>query len=414
MVKWITQSLGTAAWDQLGDRSGIEVVDVRNMVDKDGNSRQDSLAAVEQVVKLLRLGKHVVVCCDYGMSRSNAVAAGALALHLNLRFGDAVREVVSHTGEQEIKAEVLAAIEDAVSEQIAPASSLHTSQERTCVLITGGSGFIGKHLAERLSKSCTVIAPSRSLIDLTQGSAELSLLLKEHQVAKVVHLAAPRIYNSNAAIGAMLVAIKNMIDACRVQRVKIVFVSSWEIYSGYCSQSLLANESVPANPKSQYGLAKWLCERMLEQEKSCWPDLDYTIVRLAPVYGAGSTRPRFIYRFMELARCGEPIVTHRYLNGLPMLDLIHIDDAVSALARVAEKQVSGAFNVGSGIARSTTEVAQIITQILDSQSRISSTEITGFASNIVMDSTRAHNLLDWQPKANLMAELQKLTENSHG
>ncbi len=413
MIKWITQNLGTAAWDQLGNRSGIEVVDVRNMVDKQGNRREDVLAVVEDAVEFLRQGKRVVVCCDYGMSRSNAVAAGALALHLKLSFGDAVREVIRATGEQEIKPEVLSVIEDAISQQIGPAL-FSAPEDRKCVLITGGSGFIGKRLIERLKKSRTMVAPSRSEADLTKGSAELSLLLKKHQVSQLVHLASPRIYNSNAAMGPMVVALKNVIDACRLQRVKILFVSSWEIYSGYRSQSLLANESIPANPKGQYGIAKWLCERMLEQEKLSYPDFDYGIVRFAPLFGVGSDKPRFIHRFIDLARRGDTIVTHRYLNSLPILDLTHIDDAVSALTLILGSSFSAVYNIGGGYGVSTTEVAEIITEHMGSRSRIIHQEIEEYAPNIVMDSTRARTVLGWQPEANLKLELQKIIAASTG
>jgi nucleoside-diphosphate-sugar epimerase len=413
MIRWITQNLGTAAQDQIGDRAGIEVVDVRNMVDKEGNRRETVVAAVDEVVALLRQGKRVVVCCDYGMSRSNAVAAGALAVHRKLAFGDAVREVIRSTGEQEIKSEVLSVIDDAVSQQTGIASSSAT-KDRNRILITGGSGFIGRRLIEHLSGTYTVDAPGRNELDLTKGSAELSLLLNERHVSQLVHLASPRVFNSNAAIGQMLVALKNVIDACRLQQVRILFVSGWVIYSGYRSQSLLASETLPANPKGQYGLAKWLCERMLEQEKLTYPDFDYSIVRLAPVYGIGGDKPKFIHRFIDLASRGDTIVAHRYLNGLPALDLTHIDDAVSALALAVGGGVSGAFNIGSGVGVSTTAVAEIITELMNSRSKISHQEVEEFAPNIAMDSTRARNVLGWQPKANLKTELKKLIATSAG
>jgi nucleoside-diphosphate-sugar epimerase len=407
MIRWITQDLGTAARDQLGDSSGIEIVDVRNLVDKDGNRREVAMASVEEAVKLLRQGKRVVVCCDYGMSRSNAVAAGALAIHRSLPFADAVREVILRTGELEIKPEVLLVIEDAISRS-AGSASLSVPGERNRVLITGGTGFIGKRLVDRLSRTCTVIAPGREEVDITKGSVALSLLVKEHCVTQLVHLATPRIYNTNAALGPMLVGLKNVIDVCRLHHVKVVFVSSWEIYSAYRSQSLLANESLPANPRGPYGLAKWLCEQMLEQEKSTCPAFEYQIVRLGPVYGTGSDRPRFIYRFMDLARRGDTIVAHRYLNGLPTLDLTHIDDAVSALAAVVESGAGGDFNIGPGHGVSTTAVAETIIGLMGSRSQITHQDVGEFAPNVAMESTRAHTVLGWRPAAILKTELERL------
>ena len=345
MIRWITQNLGTAARDQVGDISAIEIVDVRHMVDKRGNSREAASVAVQEVVALLRQGKRVVVCCDYGMSRSNAVAAGALVVHEKLAFGEAVRLVIRSTGEQEIKTEVLSAIEDAVLPQTEPAPA-PTSEQRNRILVTGGSGFIGRHLIERLRREYTVVAPGRSELDIAKGPAELNLLVKEHRINQLVHLASPRVFNSNAAIGPTLVALKNVIDVCQMNRIKVVFVSGWEIYSAYRTQCLLAGESLPANPKGPYGLAKWLCERLLEQERATHATFEYTIARLGPVYGSGSEKPKFLYRYIDLARRGEMIVAHRYLNGLPALDFTYIDDAIMALALVIEKGVGGDFNFG--------------------------------------------------------------------
>lgn len=407
MIRWITPNLGSAAHDQIGDDAGVEIVDVRNLVDKEGNSPKVALAAVEKTLTLLRQGKRVVICCDYGMSRSNAVAAGVLAVHHNLAFGDAVREVIRCTGEQEIKPALLYAVEDAIAWRTGVAP-LPAPLDRDSILVTGGSGFIGQRLVERLNGTCTVVSPGRNELDITKGPAQLSLLLKEHRVSRLVHLASPRIYNSNSAIGPMLVALKNVIDACWPQRIKVIFVSSWMIYSGYRSRSLLANESLPANPKCQYGLAKWLCERMLEQERFTHPDFECTIVRLAPVYGAGSDKPKFIHRFIDLASRGDMIVPHRYLNGLPTLDLTYIDDAVSALSLVVESDAGGAFNIGAGVGVSTTAVAETIIQLTNSPSKIIQQEVQEFAPNIVMDTTRAHDILGWRPKANLKTELKNM------
>jgi UDP-glucuronate decarboxylase len=147
---------------------------------------------------------------------------------------------------------------------------------------------------------------------------------------------------------------------------------------------------------------------MLEQEKSTNPDFDYTIARLAPVYGTGSDRPRFIYRFMDLAGRGDTIVAHRYLNGLPTLDLTHVADAVSALALMVESGASGAFNVGAGMGVSTTAVAEAIIKLLNSRSQIRHQDVQEFAPNVVTDNARARNVLGWRPVAKLATELQEL------
>ncbi len=89
-IRWITSQLGTAPALQFEVADDMNVIDVRDLiVDKSGNHveavRQKIVAGQES----LRSGKRTVVCCDYGISRSNAIAAGILAKHESLPFGTA-------------------------------------------------------------------------------------------------------------------------------------------------------------------------------------------------------------------------------------------------------------------------------------------------------------------------------------
>jgi nucleoside-diphosphate-sugar epimerase len=406
MIRWITRELGTGARETI-DEPGVDIVDVRHLVDKGGNSEETVRSAVAEALKLLAQGSRVVVCCDYGMSRSNSIAAGVLAIHKGISFSDAVREVIQQTGERAIRLEVLSAVEDAL-DGLAPALKHADSRDRESILITGGSGFIGRALIPQLSADWKIIAPGSTELDLTQGPAQLGVLAREEGISQVVHLANPRVYSTNAALGPMLVSLKNVVDVCLQQKIRLIFISSWEIYSAYRSQLLRANESLPANPKGPYGMAKYLCERMLEQEKAIDPGFRYSIIRSSPVYGAGSDRPRFIYRFIDLAERGEDIVTHRYTNGLPIVELTHVSDFVTALAAVIETGATGTFNVGSGTGVSTAAVAEMIVALTGSRSSVRHADLDEFAPNVVMDSARARSVLGWRPVADIMTELRSL------
>ena len=410
MIKWITHNLGTCPFEKVDD-PGVEIVDVRHMVDKPGNAEETVRLAAAEALRLLSQGKRVVVCCDYGMSRSNAVAAGVLAIYKGIRFSDAVREVIEKTGERAIRVEVLGAVEKALV-QLAPGQERVDSTDLNPILVTGASGFIGTALVAQLSPRFEVIAPSSAELDLTCGPAQLGLLAKEHRVSRIVHLANPRIYSTNAALGPMLVSLKNVIDVCLQQGIKLFFISSWEIYSAYRAQQLIANESLPANPRGPYGMAKYLCERMLEQEQAIDPGFQYVVLRSAPIYGVGSDRPRFIHRFIDLARRGEDIVTHQYLNGLPTIELTHVSDFVAALVSVIERDATGAFNVGSGNNVSTAAVARTIVDILGSKSSIRQNDINTFTPNILMDSRRARRVLGWTPMADLGTKLAEMASSS--
>src|SRR4051812_29136976 len=119
-IRWITPSLGTApALDvQLDD--GMALVDVRDLVDKGGNQIDAVRQKIAAGVAALQSGKRTVVACDYGISRSNAVAMGILAKSESLPFSVAARRVVQATGEREIKLGPLEVVRRALGEGVAP------------------------------------------------------------------------------------------------------------------------------------------------------------------------------------------------------------------------------------------------------------------------------------------------------
>ena len=139
-IRWITPMLGTAAATAAQGIPDISIVDVRDLVDKAGNGSGPVQEKIRQGVELLTQGKRTVVCCDYGMSRSNAVATGILATFEKIGFEKALRRVQEATGEAQIKVEPLNAVRDALGLRL---SAKPTTAQRT-ILVTGGSGFLGQ------------------------------------------------------------------------------------------------------------------------------------------------------------------------------------------------------------------------------------------------------------------------------
>lgn len=402
MIRWITPFLGTAPAGSADINPDIQVVDVRDLVDKEGNNLDAIRLKIEQGTALLDAGNRIVVCCDYGISRSNSVAAGILSRHAAMSFDAAVREVRRTTGENEIKLEPLNAVRAALM-----ADAPVAKPDGLRVLITGGSGFIGSALHRVLEDAAFVIAPSREQADLSTGAVTLDLLVKEHRINTLVHLANPRVYTSAQATGDAVTMLRNALDVCRENGLKLMFLSSWEVYSGYRSVDLLADETLPIVPKGPYGEGKMLCETLIGHYRQ-QHGLNAVVVRSSPVYGPGSDRPKFIYNFLGKARRGAPIQTHCYLNGSPQLDLLHIDDLQSALLSILTSNTSGDFNVGTGHLTSTLAIASAIVEKTQSASKVMQHQIADYAPNIRMDYTRLRKILGWAPSRSISDGLDQI------
>ena len=172
----------------------------------------------------------------------------------------------------------------------------------------------------------------------------------------------------------------------------------------------MADESLPLLPKGPYAETKYLCEMLIEHCRRT-QGLRCTMLRPSPVYGIGSDKPKFIYNFIDKIKRSQRIVTHRYNNGLPSLDLLYIDDLVSAAAKTVSSDFSGNLNIGTGVITSTRKIAEILRGLLCRQSEIDSVLIDSDTACIAMDSSKAQEVLGWQPTIGIEQGLQLILSN---
>jgi hypothetical protein len=132
--KWsdgLGPNLGTGPFNELGSGS-FEIVDVRHLVDKAGNPSKEVAEAVEAGALLLKRGRSVVVACDFGISRSNSIAAGIISVV----DGTSLDEVVAATKESEIKIDMIESVRRALNPD-------RTDAERTAFWWVAEAGSLG-------------------------------------------------------------------------------------------------------------------------------------------------------------------------------------------------------------------------------------------------------------------------------
>jgi nucleoside-diphosphate-sugar epimerase len=406
MIRWIVEDqLGTAPGDSIARDRRFHVVDTRAMVDKRGNSADDLLGKVREGVEELRRGGSVVVVCDFGVSRSNTIAAGILAEWRGLDLDAALAQVIATTGEQAIKLEMVDSLRRALRKS--PASGRQDG-----ILITGSGGFLGAALRDRLAESHRVVAPDRGTVDLLGAVVHLDRYCRDNGIGKIIHLAYPRIYTNTDAMGQSLTMLRGVLDVCKSLGIHLFLPSSAVVFSAYRSSSMIADVNTTMRPRGIYGEAKFL-EEILVQNARANGEINSTIVRISPTFGPKSLRPfliRFAHRHLTE---GRSVLTHRYRNGLPSLQLLYVDDAVAGLSSIIEKGGSTPiYHLGGEFSYEPREIISKIGEILGCHAAIEETNIDDDVANVFLDWSSTETELDWRPTTTLGDGLRRTLDQA--
>lgn len=251
------------------------------------------------------------------------------------------------------------------------------------VLVTGGAGFIGSHLTERLladGHTVTVVDDlSTGKRDNLPSHPALTFLEKDlldcrpedfpGKVDALAHLAAiPSVDRSwaqpSVAHRANLTATIFVLELCRNARIpRVVFASSAAVY-GDCATQPIA-EAAPTHPLSPYGLQKLVSEQYAELF-ACHGGPRFTALRLFNVYGPRQ-RPESYYSgvitiFTEAMKAGRPVKVHG--DGNQTRDFIYVADVAAALeAALTHDRGSEPFlacNIATGASTSILELVQAL------------------------------------------------------
>jgi len=243
------------------------------------------------------------------------------------------------------------------------------------ILITGGAGFIGSHVVDRLVELDKVVVLdnlSSGRRDFVNERAELHVVdLAEDPITnflkdadEVWHLAA----NPDVRIGAEkpeeiyrnnVLATYRLLEAMRKAGVRrIIFTSTSTVYGE--AKQIPTPEEYPAHPISVYGASKLACEALIESYCHTF-DFQAYIYRFANVIGKRSTHG-VIYDFIKKLR-KNPKELEILGNGEQNKSYIYIDDCVSAMfsGLKAEEKVN-IFNIGSEDQIKVKRIAEIVSE----------------------------------------------------
>jgi nucleoside-diphosphate-sugar epimerase len=245
------------------------------------------------------------------------------------------------------------------------------------VLVTGGSGFLGRHVVSRLRAGARVVSYNRDHVESAdpgvvceQGElydiGRLVRVCERHAVDRIVHTAAmshPEVSLEMpvATFAANVEGTLHVFEAARMAGVaRIVSFSSEAVFGDHPGA---VDEDTAVDPDTPYAVSKVTVE-LLAAVYNRHYDLDIVSLRPTELYGPGNRMPSAVH---ELARAVVDARPVRMPAGADhAFDLVHVDDVALAaeLALRLDRRERDVFNVGAGAQTSLAEVAKLLAEIV--------------------------------------------------
>jgi UDP-glucose 4-epimerase len=253
------------------------------------------------------------------------------------------------------------------------------------ILVTGGAGFIGSHMAKRhLDDGHRVIVvddlsdgrrekvpPKARFVRADISEADLEPLLRDEQIDFVSHHAAQvdlrhSVLDPLHDARANILGSLRLFEACRIAGVRrILFASTGGAIYGEPEGPAPASESHSTNPVSPYGCAKLAIEKYLHYYEAVH-GFQVQVFRYANVYGPGQdgTGEAGVVAIFadDILNGRQPKIRG---DGEQTRDYVFVGDLVEAASRAAASERVGTWNLGTGVETSVNDLFRSVAKALD-------------------------------------------------
>ena len=298
-------------------------------------------------------------------------------------------------------------------------------------LVTGGAGFLGSHIVDRLCQKGYEVAVIDNLSsgreeDVPKGVLLYKNSVEDEEVFKIFAKEKPDfVFHCAAHIEAResvkdvsfdakanIMGSLNILEACRKIGVKkIIFASSGgEVYGDV--KEMPAREEFLPMPVSPYGVAKYAVEKYLYSYSRLF-GIPFVALRYGNIYGPRQNphgESGVVAIFTKRMLAGESITIHG--DGSQTKDYVYIQDAVAATILAMEKDIQGVVNIASGKETSVMEIYTSLKEITGFSGRVEHVDfpVEGFPKHTYLSIEKAKKELGWEPVVLLRDGIEKTVE----
>lgn len=316
----------------------------------------------------------------------------------------------------------------------------------SALIVTGGCGFIGSHLVDRLLAETNdkiiiidklsyasnvdyirALCRANNRVELIEECITnrfyLRYLLNEHSPRGIFHLAAEShvdrsINNPRPFIESNIVGTFELLEAVRAYRdetkksIRFIHISTDEVYGDLGPDDPKFNENTSYKPSSPYSASKASSDHLVRAWNRTY-ELDTVITNCSNNYGSRQHQEKLIPCIINKALKGEPLPV--YGDGKQIRDWLYVEDHANALVRVFNYGQSGeTYCIGGNAEMQNIDVVKTICSIVEQETDLKNRhslisyvkDRPGHDVRYAIDTTKIKDQLGWYPFFNFKYGIQ--------